>query len=52
MTTLRNYTIKEIINKTSFKQGSLSANILLTAMNSGISFIKAFKMAKQLTTNK
>jgi hypothetical protein len=51
MTTLQNTTIKNVISKTSFKPNSLQANLLLTCMNCGFSFIKSFKLAKELTKN-
>ena len=49
MTTLSNTTIKNIISKASFKEGSLKANLLITGMNCGFSFIKSYKIAKELT---
>lgn len=49
MTTLQNTTINEIISKTSFEKGSLKANLLLTGMNCGFTFIKSFIIAKQLS---
>jgi hypothetical protein len=49
MTTLYNTTIKNIIEKTSFEKDSLRAKLLITCMGCGFSFIKSFKMAKQLT---
>jgi hypothetical protein len=51
MTTLQNTSIKNVISKTSFKPNSIEANLLLTGMNCGFSFIKSFKLAKALTTN-
>ena len=48
MTTLSNTTIRNVIAKTSFNYNSLEADLLLTGMNCGFSFIKAFKVAKQL----
>ena len=51
MTTLQNTTIKNVISKTSFKPNSIQANLLLTGMNCGFSFIESFKMAKLLTNN-
>ena len=52
MTNLSNTTIKKIIAKTSFKEKSLEADLLITAMNCGFSFIKSYKIAKLLTTKK
>jgi len=49
MTTLKNSTILEIISKTSFKPYSLAADLLITGMNCGFSFILSYKMAKQLS---
>lgn len=49
MTTLKNTTMTQIIAKTSFKKGSLEANLLLTGMNAGNSFIKSFIMVKALS---
>jgi len=51
MTTLQNTTIKNVISKTSFKPNSIEANLLLTGMNCGFSFIKSYKLAKALTIN-
>jgi hypothetical protein len=45
MTTLQNTTIRNIVAKTSFKQDSLQANLLLTCMNCGFSFIQSYKFA-------
>jgi hypothetical protein len=49
MTTLSNTTMRNVIAKTSFNYNSLEADLLLTGMNCGFSFIKAFKIAKQLS---
>lgn len=49
MTTLQNTTIRDIISKTSFKQGSLEAELLITLMASGFNFIQSIRMAKKLT---
>ena len=49
MTTLSNTTMRDIIAKTSFKYGSLEAELLLTGMNCVYTFIEAYKMTKQLT---
>ena len=49
MTTLQNTTIADIIKKTSFKKDSIQADLLITGMNAGLTFIKSFKMAKVLT---
>ena len=49
MTTLSNTTIKNVVSKTSFKHNSLQANLLITGMNCGLSFIKSYKIAKALT---
>ena len=49
MTTLSNTTMKNVVEKTSFKYGSLEAELLLTGMNCGLSFIKSYQIAKALT---
>ena len=49
MTTLKNTTIKNIIEKTSFKKDGLQANLLITGMNCGFTFIQSFKNSKLLT---
>jgi len=49
MTTLSNTTIKDIIAKTSFQEGTLKADLLITGMNCGFSFIQSYKNAILLT---
>lgn len=49
MITLSNTTRKNIIEKTSFKLNSLEADLLITGMNCGYTFIQSFKMVKQLS---
>tara|TARA_R110002167_G_scaffold255279_1_gene461679 strand:- start:323 stop:475 length:153 start_codon:yes stop_codon:yes gene_type:complete len=49
MTTLLNTTMENVIAKTSFNYNSLEADLLITGMSCGFSFIKAFKVAKQLS---
>jgi hypothetical protein len=48
MTTLLNTTLRDIISKTSFNYGSLEADLMLTSMNCGYGFIKAYVMAKSI----
>ena len=48
MTTLLNTTMENVIAKTSFNYNSLEAELLITLMTCELSFIKAFKIAKQL----
>lgn len=43
MTTLQNTTTSDIIKKTSFKKGSLEAELLITGMNCGFTFIQSYK---------
>lgn len=50
MTTLQNTTMRNVISKTSFKQGSLEAELLIILMASGFNFIQSFRMTKKLTT--
>jgi|TARA_R110000823_G_scaffold42171_2_gene110624 hypothetical protein len=49
MTTFKNTTMTDIVAKTSFKWDSLEADLLLTGMNCGLTFIKSYKMAKELS---
>ena len=49
MTTISNTTRAKIIAKTSFKYNSLESELLITLMTCDLSFIKAFKIAKQLS---
>ena len=49
MTTLQNTTMRNVVAKTSFKYDSLQANLLLTGMNCGFSFIQSYKNAILLT---
>ena len=49
MTTLLNTTMENVIAKTSFNYNSLEAELLITLMTYEFSFIKAFKIAKQLS---
>ena len=49
MTTLQNTPIKDVISKTSFKQGSLEAELLIQLMALGFNFIQSFRIAKKIT---
>ena len=49
MTTFKNTAMTEIVAKTSFKWDSFEAKLLLNCMSYGLTFIKSYKIAKQLS---
>lgn len=50
MTTLSNTTMRDIVAKTSFEYGSLEADLMITSMGCGYSFIKSYIMSKSIQT--